>query len=279
VTARLRDYMAVHPSTGGYGIPLRYARQAAQAALRLAEGGEVVVLGPETRPMLTETPTIFNALLFGTPHRFADVNSTLPFPERDRIVYLVGPVAGAELEVENALLERLGAYPSVSPGPEVRLADGVSYRTLLWSNPDRTELLEGMTVWPAGVPFANNVVLAAYEAEPEVRAGESLVVWLAWWLRAETGRADYHFTVQLLDGGGRLVSQDDQAGFPSELWRAGDLVLSRFSLVLAEDLPSGIYELWAGNYTYPDIEVVPVISVLGEPIDAGVNLSEVRVLD
>jgi 4-amino-4-deoxy-L-arabinose transferase-like glycosyltransferase len=279
VTAQLREYMAAHPSTGGYGIPLRYSRQAAQAAVRLAGSGEVVVLGPETRPFMTETPTVFAALLFGTLHRFADVQRTLLFPERTRVVYLSGPVTETAPASGTMALLRLRTFPSTSQGPELRLADGVRYHNLLWQSADRGEVLAGMDVWPAGRPFANNVVFAAHEMAPEARVGRELVIWLAWWIRAEPGPGEYHFTVQMLDETGRLRSQDDQAGFPAATWQTGDLVLSRFALPLSDDITPGVYQVRAGMYTYPEIEAVSVLDSVGQAIDDGVTLGEVRIVE
>ena len=277
VTARLREYMATHPSTGGYGIPLRYSRQAAQTAMRLARSGEIVVLGPETRPLMTETPTVFDALLYGTPHRFADIHRALPFPEGNRVIYLSGPVAEAGHGMEGRALMRLRTLPSTSLGPEVQLADGVRYPTFLWQSADRSELLTGMEVWPAGVPFANNVVFAAHQITSEASAGHDLEIWLAWWLRAEPGREEYHFTVQMLDDSGGLRSQDDHAGFPSQMWQTGDLVLSRFVLPLPDDLEAGVYQLRAGMYTYPDVRAVPALDPAGTEVDDGVIMGEVRI--
>ncbi len=72
--------MVEHPSTG-----VRHpaaARQAAEAARRDVGGGEVIVLAETTRPFFTETPTVFDALLFGVPHRFADPCAAIRSPSR-----------------------------------------------------------------------------------------------------------------------------------------------------------------------------------------------------
>ena len=74
--------MVNHPTTGGYGIPLRYTRRAAQAAVDLAEDAEIIVVSDSTRPMMTEPPTVFDALLFGQPHRFVDGRGRFAFPSQ-----------------------------------------------------------------------------------------------------------------------------------------------------------------------------------------------------
>jgi hypothetical protein len=145
----------------------------------------------------------------------------------------------------------------------------------------------------AGVPFANNAVLAAVEVivgelpapvaplpegegrwEVRVTAGERLEVWLAWWVRdVPPAGVDYHFTVQVLDDRGALQSQNDHAGFASDSWAAGDVVLSRFSLSLPQGTTAGRYRLRAGMYSYPDIVAVPAVNAEGEPIDDGATLA------
>lgn len=277
VIAQLRTYMVEHPSTGGYGIPLRYTRRAAQQARDMASGGEIIVLSHETTPFMTETPTVFAALLFGVPHRFADGRSVLPLPESERVVYLAAPDVASSPPAATVLGKALERLPSMAPGPRVSLPDGPAYHTYLVRGNDRAALTSGMTPLDGGIPLANDVVFAAAEAPESARPGGSLDVWLAWWVRVAPPGGPYHFTAQLLDDQGRLRSQDDHAGFPSDTWRAGDLVLSRFVLPLPPELPDGAYQLRAGIYRYPEIERIPVVDPLGQPIDDGVTLSIVRV--
>jgi len=278
VTRQLRATMVAHPSTGGYGIPLRYRRRAAQEVRRLASGGEIVVLSRETVPFVTETPTVFSALLFGVPCRFADGRVVLPLPERESVAYLVVPSLSSTSPGADALADRLERLPPMTPGPSVELPDGPAYRTYLWSGTDRAAMTCGMTPLDGGIPFANDVVFAAAEAPRSAQGGDTVEVWLAWWVRTAPAVGSYHFTVQLLDGEGRLRSQDDHAGFPSQGWHAGDLVLSRFVLGLPSQLAEGVYQLWAGMYRYPEIERVPVVDSQGRPIDDGVTLGKLRVV-
>ena len=278
VTLELRSYMAAHPSTGGYGVPLRYTRAVAQRARSLlSPSSEVVVLGTGTAPFLTEAPTVFDAVLFDVPHRFADGRVALPFPQRDHVVYLLTPDLVAGEQAATTASARLPSLPTVTPAVGVTLPDGPAYRLYVWESPDRTEVLAGMTMLGGGVPFANNVVVAATELPATGRAGAALDVWLVWWVRMGPEPDDVHFTAQLVDDRGCLLAQDDHAGFPSHTWRAGDLVLSRFYLSLPTDLPAGSYQARAGVYTYPDITAVPVVDPEGIPVDDGVTLGTLTV--
>ncbi|MFN2286602.1 MAG: hypothetical protein ACK2UQ_19455, partial [Anaerolineae bacterium] len=278
VILQQRVYMIEHPSTGGHGIPFRYTRAAAESAKTLADGAEIIVIGENNRPFATETPTVFEALLFGTPHRFTDGRTALPVPESERTVYLVGPLYDDSGGALAPILQRLETWESVAPGPVTWLADGVMYRTFVRESTDRNEIIAGMQPLAAGIPFANNVVFAAYEAPETAVTGTNLEVWLVWWLRnLPPSGIDYHFTVQLLDENGGLSAQDDHAGFPADYWQTGDLVLSHFAISIPAEIEVGSYQLRAGMYSFPDIASVPVVDPQGTPVDDGVTLGTLAI--
>lgn len=278
VVGRVLVFMAQHPTTGGYGIPLRYTRLAAQAAQRLAGSSEIFVLGVGMDPLFDETPAAFEAHLFGRPHRFADGRWALPLPDSPTAVYVIGPVSQNGFTELDPILQRLEGMAYVRPGPATVLPDGWEYRIFYREGKDREDALAGLTRFPEGLVFANNVVFMGYELPKKVQAGTMLEVWLAWWLRAAPPvGTDYHFFVHLLDENGVVRGQHDVAGFPVFYWHAGDLVLSRFAILLPADLPAGRYPVWAGLYTYPDIVNVPFLDVAGNPAGDRVALGEVEV--
>lgn len=277
VVGRVFMFMAQHPTTGGYGIPLRYTRLAAQAARRLAGASEIFVLGVGMDPLFDETPAAFEALLFGQPHRFADGRWALPLPDSPTAVYVVGPVSESVPTDLDPVLQRLERMAYVRPGPVVALPDGWQYRLFYREGPDREDALVGLTRFPDGLPFANGVVWMGYDVPERARAGDTLEVWLVWWVRtAPPAGADYHFFIHLVDDNGVVRGQHDVAGFPVFYWRAGDLVLSRFAIPLPADLPAGRYPAWAGLYTYPEIINVPFVDVAGNPAGDRVMLGVVE---
>ncbi len=227
---------------------------------------------------MTETPTVFDALLFRQPHRFVDGRGALPFPKGDKTLYLIDLFPEAELYP--LLISELSDLPSVTPGPEIELPDGLAYKLYLRVSEDTSDVISDLTPIDGGVLFANKVVFAGYKTENELIPGEYLDVKLGWWLHGPPpAGVDYHFTVQLqlhTENDIRIVSQDDQVAYPAEYWQGGDTVLSYFLLPLPVDLPSGEYVLRAGMYSYPDIVPVPVINPAGEIIDDNVQLTQFK---
>lgn len=279
VVGQMLWFMTVHPTTGGYGIPLRYRRAAALEARRLAAGDEVLVLSTGVNPSEEETPAAFEALLFGRRHRFADGRWALPVPDSRRAVYLVGPLPLADDGDLRPAVAQLEGWEHVQPGPVVAMADGWGYRLFLRESDDREDVLSPLTRFPgAGIAFTNGVVFMGYALPGEASPGSALEVRLAWWLRQEVpDGAQYHFYVHLVDAAGRLRSQHDGSGFPTASWRPGDLVLSRFLLPLPADLPPGRYTAVAGMYTYPAVEGVSYLDAAGNPAGQMVTLGTVSV--
>jgi 4-amino-4-deoxy-L-arabinose transferase-like glycosyltransferase len=277
VVARLFLFMDQHPTTGGYGIPLKYTRAAAQEARRLAGPAEIVVLSAGVSPAMDETPSVFEALLFGHPHRFADGRWALPVPDSTEVVYLAGPVEEGHGDL-SPVLERLEAMAYAQPGPVITLPDGWTYRLFHREGVEREDVLAGLIRFPEAIPFANGTVFLGYGMAGTASAGETLEVWLAWWVRSPPPPGtSYHFFAHLVDEDGALRSQHDEAGFPTASWAAGDLVLSRFPIPVPPELSPGRYQVWAGLYTYPDVVNVPFLDVAGNPAGDRVALGEVDV--
>ncbi len=275
ITGLLRNYMVNHPTTGGYGIPLHYTRRAAQAAVDLAEGGEIIVVSESTRPMMTEPPTVFDALLYGQPHRFVDGLGALPFPASTRVVYLIDLFQ--DFAGNPSLVRDLANYETVSPGPEVVLPGGQVFKTYVRVASNTADATMDLAPLLKGIPFANNVVFSGFKTFGDIQPGEYLEVWLGWWLHGPPpAGVDYHFTVQLNqvgDEGLTVISQDDQVAFPADYWHGGDMVLSYFVLPIPLHVSPGAYILRAGMYSYPDITTVPVINAAGQDVEDGVELT------
>lgn len=268
--------MVNHPTTGGYGIPLRYTRRAALEATKLAEDAEIIVVSDSTRPMMTEAPTVFDALLFGQAHRFVDGRGVMLYPASDRVVYLVDLIRTDSQY--SSLVNNLAGLPSVTKGSEIQMPDGRAFRTYLRVASDTFDVSSFLNPLAEGIPFANNVVFSGYQVDGTLQPGEYLKVWLGWWLHGPPSiDEDYHFTVQLqqvADTGLQVISQDDHVAFPSDYWRGGDMALSYFLVPIPLHLSPGAYTLNAGMYSYPDIVSVPIINSTGKSVGDSVQLTE-----
>jgi len=277
VWGQMLNFMATHPTTGGYGIPLRFPRAAALEARRLAGSDEIIVLANSADIATNENLAVLDALLYTVPHRLIDGRYALVIPDAPSAVYLAGPT-----ETGDALhpaLTRLENLSTITSGPAVVMAPSeINYRTFRRSAPDRDDTLADLTRFPGDFPLANNAVFAAAGLPESAQPGTTADIWLAWWLRAAPPAGkDYHFYVHLLDAQGQLRAQFDGAPFLTSRWHPMDLVLQRFPLDLPADLPPGTYQLRAGSYSYPDLQPVPVVDPSGAPIDDGVTLDTLTI--
>ncbi len=119
--------------------------------------------------------------------------------------------------------------------------------------------------------FGEAIQLAGYalpdRAEPWV-PGDVLPVTLFW--RAESPIAErYKATVQLLDGGGQLVAQQDTEPrdglLPTDTWSAGQAVTDRYGVALPPGLPPGRYTLVVALYHVATGERL-LVTLDGEPV-------------
>lgn len=274
---RLFWFMDRYPTTGGYGIPLKYPREAAREAVRQAHGAEIIVLTDGADPAFEERPAVFDALLFLQPHRLVDGRISLLVPDAARAVYIVGPISPQE-DALRPIERRLQGMAGVRMAKAIEMPDGWKYRIYQRERSDREDALAGLTRMKNPPRFANGVALLGYEMPSTAMPGEALEVWTAWWVQAPPPPGEsYHFFIHLLDKEGRLRSQHDGAPFLTRFWHVGDLVLSRFRVQIPERLEPGTYEAWFGVYTYPDIRRVHVVDPAGNPAHGAIRLGTVRI--
>ncbi|MFC2046375.1 hypothetical protein ACFLTC_02500, partial [Chloroflexota bacterium] len=135
---------------------------------------------------------------------------------------------------------------------------------------------------PLDLRLGDRLRLAGYSpAGPmEARAGEVLPFSL-FWQAEQLVDEDYVVFVQLLDGAGNLIAQEDRApvgGFrPTSTWRLGEVIRDNYGLALPPDLPSGRYHLIVGLYSPANMARLAVISTGGVPLGDHVPLAEVAV--
>jgi hypothetical protein len=76
----------------------------------------------------------------------------------------------------------------------------------------------------------------------------------------------YTAFVHLLDEHGALVAQLDRppAGYPTNDWRVGEVVIDQYVVPLPVELPPGVYTLATGFYYLPTLERLGEAAQLGE---------------
>jgi 4-amino-4-deoxy-L-arabinose transferase-like glycosyltransferase len=262
--AALLVFAGARATPGGFGTPLSFKLEAADAARQLVESGkaaEVLIAGRGERPETDEFPAEFAALLAGTPHRFVDLGSTALFPAAAAAVILDeslnGPDRGAADLYKAAAGETLDVH--------LRQGEGL-YRVL--------RLPEAAAPEPE-VPIAEAPLLANFTRllgsdRPRVRAGEA--EWQVHWQTADHPEvADYHLFNHLIDATGARLSQADGPLFPASQWRAGDRVVSRTWMPWPDSLRPPL-QMRVGMYRYPDLTPVPVLDAAANPAADAVEI-------
>jgi hypothetical protein len=86
-----------------------------------------------------------------------------------------------------------------------------------------------------------------------------------YWQALRPLEKNYTAFVHLLDEAGTLVAQRDRppAGYPTAVWRPGEVVVDPFTIELPPDLPPGTYHLQTGFYD------PTTLARLGEATDLG----------
>jgi hypothetical protein len=105
---------------------------------------------------------------------------------------------------------------------------------------------------PVAATFDQGIRLTGMRYPARVSAGAGrLPVKLLYEADAQPN-GDYTGFLHLTDSAGKQVSGHDQPPglerFPTHAWRAGDRVLSEFSVPMPQSLAPGVYQLWTGLY-------------------------------
>lgn len=118
--------------------------------------------------------------------------------------------------------------------------------------------------------FAAGPVLAGYDLPEQVTAGEPMAVRF-WWRTDAAVPVELNQFVHVLVPGGEDVFVFDQApfggeNFPSVYWPEGMDEMTQWDILLPPDLAPGLYGVYTGLYTLPDIIREPVTNGSGKPV-------------
>jgi hypothetical protein len=99
---------------------------------------------------------------------------------------------------------------------------------------------------------------------------------LVWRVAEDPVPPEHHLAVHLLDHRFERVVSAESAGYPSQEWRSGDVVWSRFTLPIPQEASPGLYKLHAFFFDTLSGTRLPVAQ--GVPGIPALTLPDVRVL-
>ena len=251
-TFRFTDFIARYDtSVGGYGLPVRSALQVAQvtqdclavATCEPAEGG-IVVVTPGGDPLVNEQATLFNVVLAGVPHRFANSDAGLIL-RPDEVTYIFTP--GSERALQ-AFYGEVKAGTMFTQSIPLRNGSQSSYEFVYVYRPTITQSLAA----PAA-QWSNGTQLAGYRTETGETLKLSVLLSVT---QLVTAGVDYHWYNHVFSGTEK-IAQVDGGGIQPSNWRAGDILLHWFEIPVPQPAPKNM-TLRIGSYTYPAIQSVPV---------------------
>lgn len=243
---------------GGMGTPLALKLEAAETATTLVrESGaaEILLAGEGEFPGIDAFPAEWTVLLREWPHRFVDAHSSALFPAQPTVILLDGRLEqNAPIEPVRQLYSALTETQETIP---LRSGEGSYVVMALPTN----NAAEPDTRFDNPILLANFVQLVGYGLRCEVGA----LHWRLHWQTADNpDGADYHLFNHLLDANGQRIAQSDAAVFAPAQWRAGDKVISYFTLPLPE-AAAAPWLMRVGMYRFPSLEAVPILDIAANP--------------
>ena len=255
----LQQFVASRPTPGGMSVSIGYYEQTvklAKAAMQ-SGGAEIVVNAHGSNPKVDEAPAIFDFLLNDVPHRFVDVGQPIAlYPALSHIQIDYAP-DGAQpaTKSQRELQSQITLRATESSAAIYRVAGAATPPCEVNGSPAR---------------WANGVSLLSAQIDP-MKPGEKATLRLC--LKIDQLAAEeYHWTAQLWDKASRRWAQVDDNGYPTQYWRAGDVIIQSLTLDVPADMPAGNYVLRVGQYTWPDVKPVLTIDVAGNPQSDAVEI-------
>jgi len=236
--AALLSFVGSRATPGGFGTPLGLLLRVADT-VRAAP--DVIIVSAGANPNLDETPAIFHALLRDTPHRFVDGRTTAVIPAGEaQAVLWPGTLPEALL----ATYDEAALQETLTP---LRRGEG-EVRTLTLSG---AADLSPPYPRPAPALLTNGAEILGWGGGP----GH----WELWWRATAGSDEDVTLFAHLLDASGSRVAQADVPTYPAAGWRAGDLVVSLFSL------PGAGTMIRSGMYGSLSLAPMEVLDAAGNP--------------
>lgn len=249
----LQQVMVARDTPGGLGTPVAYyVDAAAQVRTWWPDEGEAELLlgGEGESSEFDEFAAIFAVLLAEYPHRFINSQAHALFPAQPALV-LLSPTAA--VPVRQVYQDAAASFTTLP----LRPGEGEILLVQLAAAPTPSQPLTPPAL------AANWVQIEGYT--PLTSQDEQTAVWAIHWQTGDyPDPADYHFFNHLLAADGMRVAQQDGPLFAPTQWRAGDRVISYFTLPWSLTWPRPLM-MNVGIYRYPEVENIPFLDVAGNP--------------
>jgi len=260
-TLAILRFVGEQATPGGFGVPLQSQEQAMRRVTAL--GPPALVLADGEDPRLSAWRAVFGLRLRSMPHRLLDGQRLALFPAQDSTV-LVTPGADVALRAysEAGVLSAADIIPNrrgEEPFYVLRLPAGFTPNLQPVAEPRR---------------FANGAELVGYRVDGVMQPGQAVDWWIAWrvWSTPANPLASYHFFNHVVNERGAHLAQADGPAMAAEAWSVGDLVVQRFRLDWPAQAQPGPLWIRVGMYTYPEMEVQPLLDANGQPAGEFVTL-------
>lgn len=120
------------------------------------------------------------------------------------------------------------------------------------------------------VAFADSLTLLGYDLETgDVVAGDTIPLALHWQASGSPSK-EYTVFVHLLDDSGEQIAGADgppvNGDYPTNLWRAGEIIIDEHSMHLPAELPFGTYQISVGLYDPTSLARVSRLDGAGDAV-------------
>lgn len=238
------NFIGQNNTPGAFGTPLGKLLMVADMA-RTSRAPDVVLVSSGDVVGRDFVPTVFDALLTDTPHRFVDGDTTAVFPAGEALVIMwPGDFPSTDL------YRQWGTEAGVVP---LRAGEG----DVLLFKPEAATLT---------LPRPREASALLSNGAELLGSGGDGAHWQLWWRVAGPPPDDsYQVFAHLLNAQGERVAQLDQPTYAD--WQTGDWVISYFALN-----HTGATVRF-GMYAYPSLAPAAVLDALGNPAGEWIDFS------